>query len=83
MSGSVSVRVLELQHHVARAVAHEPFVGNRWSSDIAAQPFQFMAPIHGAPHLGMYAKALRVDTTHLSRWRLWYFLCGDGIQHQR
>ena len=60
MGRSVLVWTHELQHQITSAVSIKPFVGNRWSGDIAAQTFQFMALVHGAADLGMQAKALRV-----------------------
>jgi hypothetical protein len=37
-----------LQHNLAGAITFEPFVGDGWPGDIAAQLFQFLALI-GAP----------------------------------
>ena len=62
MGRSVLIGTLELQHHITCAVSFKPFMGNRWACDVTAQAFEFMALIHGAAHLGMQAKALRIDT---------------------
>ena len=41
--GAVAPGALELQHDVTRAMALEPFVGDRRTRDVAAQPFEFLA----------------------------------------
>ncbi|MCA1852130.1 MAG: hypothetical protein LC647_06975, partial [Beggiatoa sp.] len=51
----------------------------RRSLAMAGWVFEFLPLMGGAAHLGVEAKALRVDTAHGGRWRL---SCRDGLQAQ-
>ena len=43
MRGAVPVGAFELEHDLAGAIAHEPFIGNRGAGDVAAQALEFLA----------------------------------------
>jgi hypothetical protein len=62
MSGAVFVRTLQLQHNLAGAITFEPFVGDGWPGDIAAELLEFCTLIGAPAHRRVEAKALRVDT---------------------
>src|SRR5262245_15621163 len=71
MGGAVFERALQLQHHLARAVTLEPFVGDRRAGDIAAQVLQFLAldrrpsaPLHG----GESSKVWRIGPAWMIVW---------------
>jgi hypothetical protein len=48
VGGAILVGALELEHDVAVVVDRESFVGDGGAGDIATQPFEFVALIHGA-----------------------------------
>ena len=50
MGGAVVPRALELQHDLARLIALEPFVGNGWAGNIAAQAFELLALMGATAH---------------------------------
>ena len=56
---AILIGTLQLQHHLAHAVATEPFIGNGGAGDIAAQPFQCGALRGVTAHRCVQAKAVR------------------------
>ena len=55
--GAVTPGAFELQHDITRAIALEPFVGDRRAGDIAAQPFDLLALMRATAYPGMQAEA--------------------------
>ena len=66
MSGAVFVRTLQLQHNLAGAITFEPFVGDGWPGDIAAELLEFCTLIGAPAHRRVEAKAVRVVVHGLS-----------------
>ncbi len=65
MGCAVSPRRLELQHHLACAMALNSVIGQGWTGDVSAQPLQLLALPGRAPYYCMQAKAVHIRTQGL------------------
>ena len=79
MRGVVTPGAFELQHDITCAIALEPFVGNRGTRDVAAQPFEFLALMRATAHPGMQAETLRISA---QGHRISFVPAGYGSQAQ-